>query len=131
MADNVIDAVCDLIEADGVVNARVWADDAPDRATKPYVTMTDAISLTPAVRGDGTTIRLVRQIQGDLWEILDQEDPAVFVRLYQALEGKVATLADGTRLRLKVDDAPRLPEVDDNIAHRALTISVRHDPAVP
>lgn len=129
-SDNVIDGLADVIEADGVVNARVWADEAPAGPTFPYVTLVDAVTLAPDLKGDARTIMLVRQVQADLWERLDQENPDVAARLFRAVDGATVTLADGHRLRFAVDSAARLPEDDANIAHRALTISVRHDPAV-
>lgn len=131
--DNLVDAVADLIETDGVVNARVWADDAPQGATRPYVTITDAIGTGPGLRGDGRALMVVRRMQVDLWETLDEEDPAVARRLWAALDGARAYLTvDGvgvTSTRLSVEAAPRLPETSNNIAHRAFTLAVRHDPA--
>lgn len=129
MATNVVDGIADLIEADGVVNARVWADDAPAGATRPYVTINDAIAVTKALGGDGRTAFILRYVQVNLWEQLDLEDPAVARRLYACLEGKRITIAGATTTHLSLIDAARLPEVDTNIAHRALTLAVRHDPA--
>lgn len=132
--DNVVDAIADLIEADGVVNARVWADDAPQGATKPYVTITDAVATGPGLRGDGRNLMLVRQVQVDLWEALDAEDPAVTRRLWAALDGQrvwfTVAGAGATATRLIVEAAPRLPETSNNIAHRAFTLALRHDPSV-
>jgi len=131
MADNVLDGIADAVEAWGGVNARCWADDAPDKVTFPYVTMDDAISTVPEVKGDGATIMLVRQVQVNLWERLAAEDPALAPSLAVYLDGLKVVIAGHTVCRLSVDSTARLVEKDDNIAHRALTISVRHDPATP
>jgi hypothetical protein len=130
VADNVIDALADVIEDDGVVNERTWADDAPKSPTYPYVTLHDAITMSPDLKGDTRTLAFVRQVQASLWERLDRENPDVAARLIRAIDGAKVTLDSGHRIRFAVEGAPRLPEVDANIAHRALTISVRHDPAV-
>lgn len=129
MADNVVDAIAELIEADGVVNQRVWADDAPPNATKPYITIQDAIATGVAVHGDGRTMMLVRLVQVDLWERLDEEDPTVARRLFELLDGRRLLIDGATVTRMTVDDTPRIPEIDTGIAHRAFTISVRHDRA--
>lgn len=131
MADNLLDGIADAVEAWGRVNARVWADDAPDNATKPYCTMDDAISTVPEVKGDGRSVMLVRQIQVNLWERLADEDPTLGPSLATYLDGLKVTIDGHTVCRLSVDSTARLVENDDNIAHRALTISVRHDPATP
>lgn len=125
----VLDGTAGLIEADGVVNQRVWTDKAPKSATKPYVTLRDAISVSKQLAGDGHGLMLVRQFQADLWESYDAEDPAVLRRLYAALDGARITVTGATTTRLSVDGVASLPEESDGIAHHALTISVRHDPA--
>lgn len=125
---NVVDALADLIEASGVVNARVWADDAPDNATRPYVTITDAIATSPALSGDGGTLMLVRNVQVDLWESLDQEDPEVARALWAAMDGQRLDLGASSTTRITVESAPRLPETSNNIGHRAFTLALRHDP---
>jgi hypothetical protein len=131
VADTVLDAIADAVEAWGQVNARVWADDAPTGPTFPYVTMDDAISTVPDVKGDGATIMLVRQVQVNLWERLADEDPLLGPSLHVYLDGRKVVVGGHTVCRLAVDSTARLVEKDDNIAHRALTISVRHDPATP
>lgn len=130
MADNVIDALADVIEAWGGVNQRVWADEAPPSPTKPYCTLLDAITMAPALKGDARTVMFERQVQADLWERLDREDPDVARGLVDAIDGARVTLDNGATIRFSVDSAARLPEEDTNIAHRALTIGVRHDRTV-
>lgn len=134
--DNLVDALGGLIDADGVVNERTWADEAPRKtngqigATYPYVVIHDAIALVPALKGDARTIRLDRTMQASLWERLDAENPDVAARLFRAIDGVAVTLANGHRVRFSVESAARLAEPDDNVVQRAVTIGARHDPAV-
>jgi hypothetical protein len=121
-------AIRALIVADGLVSGRCWQDDAPLGATLPYVTIDDAISASPILKGDGQTVAIVRLGTVHLWESLRAEDPALARRLWVCLDGKRVAL-DGVITRLAVDDSQRLPEPDNNNAHRALTLSIRHDPA--
>jgi hypothetical protein len=136
VADNLSDALGELIDADGVVNERTWADEAPRKAggaigaTYPYVVIHDAIALAPALKGDTRAIRLDRTMQASLWERLDKEDPDVAARLIRAIDGKRVVLDNGHRVRFSVESAARLAEPDANVVQRAVTIGARHDPAV-
>lgn len=127
MADTIGGAIRDLIVNDGVVGGRVWADQAPDKATFPYVTINDAVSAPIALGGDGVTLMIVRQLQVDLWERQDTEDQDVARAVRAALDGARPVLSGRTVTRVTVDDTQRFLEPDTHIAHRAFTLSVRHD----
>lgn len=122
---NLIGGIRSLVVAKGVVNARCWADDAPEKATFPYVTLIDAISIAPVLEGDGGAMRqLERLVQADLWQRDGEEDDAVLASLYEALHGvKVA----GTNIALRVRDIQRFHEPETRIVHHALTLAARHD----
>lgn len=128
MAATVGGGIRDLVVADGLLGARFWSDSAPDGATFPYGTFHDGISMAPALKGDARTLRLVRQVQVDLWERQRDEDEDVARALYALLDGALITVGQD-RMRLAVDDAQRFVEADTSIVHRALTLAVRHDPA--
>jgi hypothetical protein len=129
MAATIAGAIRELIVADGVVSARVWADAAPERATLPYVTITDAISAPPTLTGDQATIMITRQVQVDLWEKQPDEDETVARALFAVLDGAKPVIGGATVTRLSVDDSQRFVEADTHIVHRAFTLSVRHDPS--
>lgn len=120
------EAIRTLITGTGLFGARVWADVAPPRATFPHVTIFDGVTTRPAVLGDGKTLYVARTVQVDLWEKLPDEDQTIAAAVYQALDG-AKVLAGATALR--VVDTQRLPEVDTNIAHRAITVETEHVPA--
>lgn len=136
MTYTIANGVKRLVVDGGRVNQRAWIDAAPDGATLPYVTITDAISIATQLVGDGGDSRVfVRQVQVDLWESIDHEDDDLAQGLYQDLHRKIVpTSADdperhpAVKTRTYVQDIQRLPEPDTRIAHRAFTLAVRHDP---
>jgi len=128
MAATVGGAIRDLIVGDGVVNERVWADEAPEKATLPYVTIYDAVATGPQLQGDQRSLMLVRTVQVDLWEDKGKEHQDVARRVVSALDGAKLGLNGATTTRLSLDDTQRFSERDTNIVHRAFTLTVRHDP---
>lgn len=128
MASTIGGVIRDIIIADGLCNNRVWADDAPDRATYPYITINDAISVSPTLKGDQSTIMLGRIVQVDLWEQKTREDLTVARHLYSLLDGARAPINGSTVTRVSIDDAQRFVEDQTNIVHLAFTLSVKHDP---
>jgi hypothetical protein len=128
MAATVGGAIRDLIVADGIVNERVWADEAPEKATLPYVTIYDAVATGPQLQGDQRTLMLVRTVQVDLWEDKGKEHQDNARRVVNALDGARLSIGDATTTRVSVDDTQRFSERDTNIVHRAFTLTIRHDP---
>lgn len=124
-AQTIIGQVRELVIAWAGVSGRVWQDEAPKNATFPYVTLVDAISISKVLAGDGRGQRLSRQLQVDLWQRADVEDPTQPASLADYLDGR--RIADAIGLRY--DSTARLRELDTNIVHWAITLSVRHEPA--
>ena len=118
-----------LVVDSGVVNERIWGDDAPPKATFPYCTFVDGISIATQLTGDGGQMRVfVREVQLDLWERATDEDADVIRALYAAVDHKTIAGVPGVKTRVTVRDVQRLPEPDTQITHHALTLAVRHDP---
>ena len=116
--------------AGGMVGERVWADRGPKQVgTWPYVTFDDGFDSAPALTGDGAVSMIERFAQVDLWEKFGDEDPDYARWVYDALNGAVLDLGDSKVCRVKVVGAQRIYEPDTNIAHRAFTLSVKHDPS--
>jgi hypothetical protein len=128
MAATVGGAIRELLVADGIVNERVWADDAPEKATFPYITINDAVATGPQLQGDQRTMMLVRTVQVDLWEQKSKEHQDNARAVVTALDGATLSIAGATTTRLSVDDTQRFFERDTNIVHRAFTLTIRHDP---
>jgi hypothetical protein len=111
---------------DGYFGARVWADRAPAGATLPYLTVTDAITVNPAISGDGSSWTMwSRQMQVSVWERASAEDPAVLRKAVALLAG-VDLRVDGFATRIRVDSVTRILEEDTNIVQHALTLSLAH-----
>ncbi|HMM95401.1 hypothetical protein [Phycicoccus sp.] len=112
------------------VNDRVWADDAPNNPTFPYVTIADGISVAAALSGDGGDLTMFeRETQVDLWQKAAEEDDELPGWLRGTLHR--AVLPDGVtgvKIKLRVRDIQRFYERDTRIVHHALTLVVRHDP---
>lgn len=122
----------------GLVGGRVWAEDAPEGATRPYITLLGPISVSSRLRGDGgETLGSERLIQADLWQ--DRRlpagggsgvDPSLSGRLVLTLDGGTLDLDPdvGKVFRLHVQDLQRVVEPDGtNLTHHALTLSIKHD----
>lgn len=114
-----------LIVATGLVGERVWADVAPENATRPYVTVADLIAMSPALSGDGRTLWLARTLQVSVWERARDEDPDVKRGIYAALDGATVP-GDAGVVHLTVTDAARLPEEVTNIVQTAMTLETKH-----
>lgn len=128
MAATVWGGVRELLVTDGVVNERIFANDAPEGCTFPYITGYDAIATGPQLQGDGRSLMLVRTLQVDLWEQAAHEHQDVSRRVFTVLNGARVDVNGSTTTRLSVDDTQRFFERDTNIVHRAFTLTVRHDP---
>lgn len=138
MAKTVEGALNALLRGAGLVGARVWAEDAPEGATRPYITILGPISTTARLRGDGgLTMALERLDQVDLWQDRrlprggSAADPLLPSALFAALDGAVLTLDEsvvGKVFRCHVQDLQRVAEPDEtNLTHHAITVSIKHD----
>lgn len=108
---------------------RVWQKRAPKNvATWPYVTVLDDVDLARALDGDGRAMMLERISQLDLWEKGDKEDPAEARRLFDLLEGALLDVGGAKVCRVRVLSGVSIPEESTNIAHRAFTLAIKHDP---
>lgn len=124
----IVTAVRALIVGTGLFGERVWRDDAPERASKPYITIVDAIATSPVMSGDGKTMYISRNLQVDLWENARDESQALRAALFGVLDGAPLNLTTGAT-RLKVTDGQRFFEETTNIVHHALTLETKHDRA--
>jgi hypothetical protein len=138
LAATIEGSVIDLLREAGLVGGRVWAEDAPEGATRPYITLLGPLSTVARLRGDGgETMGSERLIQVNLWQ--DRRlpggagsgvDPSLVGRLVLALDGGVLDLdpAVGKVYQCHVQDLQRVAEPDGtNLTHHALTLSIKHD----
>lgn len=137
MSATIEGAVVTLLRGASLVGARVWAEDAPDGATRPYLTLLGPISTSARLRGDGGELMgAERMVQVDLWQ--DRRlprggsgvDPTLSGRVFSALDGAVLDLAGGPGkvYRCHVQDLQRVAEPDGtNLTHHAFTLSIKHD----
>jgi hypothetical protein len=137
-AKTVEGAVIELVRACGLVGGRAWSEDAPEGATRPYVTLLGPVSVTPRLRGDGGMVMgSERLVQMDLWQ--DRRHPRGGTAVDPTLCGQLVLAVDGADLsldesvvgkifRCHVQDLQRVAEPDEsNLTHHAITLSIKHD----
>lgn len=135
MAVTVEGALIGFIRGLDLVGARVWNEDAPAGATRPYVTLLGPLSTTARLRGDGgATIAAERLVQADLWQDRrlprggSASDPTLAGNLTRGLDGIRLDLVSGKVFRCHVQDVSRVAEPDEsNLTHHSLTLSIKHD----
>jgi hypothetical protein len=120
-------AVIGIVRASALVATRVWrSDKMPERPkTFPYVTVLDMISDAPGLSGDCETMARFRLVQVDVWQRTKDEDFLLCERLVDMLDG-TAVVAAQRAWRVKVVDAQRLDDPDEQIIHHALTLRIAH-----
>lgn len=130
MSTSVGGAVVALIRAadTAIANDQLYLDQAPTDVTAPYMTYNDAISITPALKGDAKVIMMGQQMQINLWQAVNDEDPTLLSALVGALDGAQLNI-DGSdqRPKVAVTSIVRLDEpYDERLVHHAITIEVIH-----
>jgi hypothetical protein len=130
MATSVGGAIVGILrDADTTIaNDQLYLDQAPTDVTTPYLTYNDAISITPELKGDGHILQMAQQLQINLWQSVDDEDPALLSQLITALDGSLFQI-DGLAQTLKVavTSVVRLDEpYDERLVHHAITIEIAH-----
>lgn len=119
-----------FLEAQGL-GISVYRDRAPEGTPRPYVTVSEAISVVPDDHGDfgqGETVRELAQV--DVWQPWRNPDrsnaesytltPAVF----RALHGATLTAAPTHVYGCRVTGSVRLIEDAENVVHDALTVEL-------
>lgn len=126
MSKTLTSAMRSAMIATGVVGDRVYLDFAPiNVAMIPYITYNDNVSFSPAQRGDTQTLHYVRDMQINLWEQEDHEDPDLLKALL-LIDGVVLDV-DGVAFKpkVKVLSCSRLVNnMDDQIVHHEITVSI-------
>lgn len=135
-------AIKDLIESSqGSLGLTVYRDRVPAGASKPYVTVTEMISYVPtrsdAAFDHGVPNNFAEEAQVSLWQTWRNigqgasalsEDSTLARKVIALLHGKrlkVGNTINGNQvLGLKVTNAVRLPEEDENIVQVAITVRV-------
>lgn len=135
-------AVKVLIEGAGLGLA-AYRDRAPEGTARPYVTISDGISIIPDAHGDAgdpdADVSVAELIQVDLWERLksgnpadysgastdDTEDPALLRGLLTVLRSTPPTTGPTLVYAIGVDQAVRLVEHDTGVVRHAITVRVR------
>lgn len=106
---------------DPVFGGRVYSDAiAPGGLTYPYAGVMDHLSQTAAVKGDGRALGRRRLVQVDVWQLVEDEDPALLEAVDNAL--------DGVRIEgayaVAVQSSNRMYDPDPKVVHHAFTCSV-------
>lgn len=111
----------------------VYRDSAPINTPLPYVTVTEAVALTPDRDGAfdrDVTHTVVEVAQVDVWQRWrsDSGQPAEQYdlphRVRRALDAAVLPSAPGRVYGCRSTGMVRLLEVDENVVHHAVTINV-------
>jgi hypothetical protein len=131
-------AVKAWLEAQGL-GVAVYRDAAPnDRpAPLPYITVSEAVALTPDADGDSgdqTTRHTVTEIaQVDVWQTWRTsqgsvaEDYTLPPSVLRALDGASLPNAPGRVYGCRVTSMVRLLEPDTNVVHHAVTVTVNRE----
>lgn len=135
MTATVEGAIVTLLRGTGLLGARVWGEDAPEGATRPYMTVLGPLSTVARLRGDGGQLMGAdRMVQADLWQ--DRRlprggtavDPTLPGQVFLALDGATLDGVAGKVYRCHVQDLQRVAEPDGtNLTHHSLTLSIKHD----
>lgn len=135
MASDTAGALKAFIESQGLSLA-VYHDQAPDDQTLPYVVILDDLAFVPDKLEDGAVSTGVETVQIDLWQ--QWRDPTTNNKveskllprqLVRALQGShLLTSGTGqpptTVYALLVRNMIRMPELDENKVHHAITAEV-------
>lgn len=127
MSVTIAGTIRELVITWGQVSGRCWQDNAPTKATLPYVVIDDSITAGPALEGDGAMLKVRREIQATLFQNGQEYDAALIQSLVDTLDGASLTPTSGRVYGCRVPGWNRLREPDTNIVSVALTISVSHD----
>lgn len=130
MAASIGGAVAAVIRAaeTPIANDQLYLDQAPTDVLPPYMTYNDGISITPALKGDSKVMMMAQQMQLNLWQTINDEDPALLGSLVEALDGAHLNI-NGFDIRPKVavTSIVRLDEpYDERLVHHAITIEIAH-----
>jgi hypothetical protein len=135
LAQTISDALADYI-ATLPLGLLVKRDGVSDDAQKPYVTIDEAIAVTPDGFGDGGVGETcTEQVQVNLWEDWKDEDdyiaesPTLASALARGLHGaKIDQYVTGTRVYgVRVISRRRLLEPATNTVHTPITANVRRE----
>ena len=133
MAASLANAIKGLIEGAGLGLA-AYRDSAPWDEAMPYVTISEGISVTQDIRGEGDGLAVsavIELIQIDVWERWKDEDenlvesPDLALRVQRALHGARLETAPMRVYRLAAPNRRRLLELSNNVVHNAITASVQ------
>lgn len=123
------------LEAQGL-GISVHRDTAPKDATYPYVTVQEAISVTPDLHGDnGADPSVAEQVQVDVWQRWKDAASGSVTESYtlpdavaEALSGAVLTSVGSRHVYgVTFDFSVRFLERETNTVHHAVTCTVRRD----
>jgi hypothetical protein len=127
-------AVKALLEAQSL-GVPIYRDFAPDGHAKPYITITEEISLTVEQSGDygdsSVTQYGTELVQVDIWQALrnandtGSESYSLKPAVLKALNGARLTAAPTHVYGCTVDSSVRLVERDTNTIHHAITVRLR------
>lgn len=110
-----------LLDGVSMLGGRAFADERPEAEPLPHAVVLDAISVTPALAGDGRAMYWGQLVQVDLWE-----DAAA---ASQVTSDAVVSVLNGVpisgSLRLKVESANRVYEGDRRLAHTVIQVRAR------
>jgi hypothetical protein len=123
-------AVKTLVESLGLGLA-AYRDAPPEDTALPYVTVVEAIALTPDDSGDdgeGATCRELVQV--DLWQKWRNDDKSLAESysladgLARGLHGGALNTAPTRAYGVRVQSVVRLVERDQNTVHHAITVEI-------
>lgn len=96
---------------------RNYSDYAPDKAQLPYTVTRLDIGVTPALQGDGSVLALTRLNSTELWESRTNEDDAVRIGVFRALNN----LKLANSFVIVVRSIIRVPDPNYDLVHRSFT----------
>lgn len=129
-----------FLEAQGL-GISVYRDQAPDNAPRPYVVVTEAVSIIPDGLEDGAIGTVKEHATVDLWMDWKNLTTGKLVESY-SLPGSVGKALEGSRLMsvgpskppqtvygvLVHSIGPRIVEMDDNLVHVPFWVEVWRNP---
>jgi hypothetical protein len=134
MAASTAGALKAFLEAQGL-GISVYRDQAPEGPTFPYVTVHEAISVSPEPAfnsNDDAEGHVIEQVQVSIWQRSRHPDTLAKTESY-TLPDAICLALTGARLtamptyggHVRVQGRTRLPEDEGTIIHDAVTIEVR------
>lgn len=130
MAATTSGALKAYLEAQGL-GVSVYRDRAPEGTALPYITVSEAVSITVDQSGDfgaTTTLTAVEDAQVDVWQAerngLTGESYTLVPAVLRALHGANLTAAPTHVYGVRVTGDVRLVEPDNNIVHEAITVEI-------